>query len=297
VIADIDGDGGLDVLLGDETKLINAWSAAGVLLDGFPLATSDAMRGVPTATDVDGDGDVDIIASGWDQSLYVWDCDGNYDEDKMPWPGCQNTRHNDGLYGSVVPTGVGGVTFSSEVMPGGGVSLTWHLPASAGYLFDIRRADAPRDDAAASEFETVAAGRPVGLGGELRYLDGEARVGERYVYRVVAAEGGEEIHTTGTIYVPVTQGSLSQNYPNPFNPTTTIRYLVPDGGVQRVRLVVYDVRGARVRTLVDREQRGGSYAVEWDGRNDQGQAVGSGVYFYRLVERNYTQTRKMLLLK
>jgi flagellar hook assembly protein FlgD len=61
--------------------------------------------------------------------------------------------------------------------------------------------------------------------------------------------------------------------------------------------VVYDVTGARVRTLVEGEVSGGKYTVEWDGRNDRGQTVGSGVYFYRLVERNFTQTKKMLLLK
>ncbi|MCK5618654.1 MAG: hypothetical protein KAJ17_04600, partial [Candidatus Krumholzibacteria bacterium] len=63
------------------------------------------------------------------------------------------------------------------------------------------------------------------------------------------------------------------------------------------RLVVYDVRGARVRTLVDETAMGGKYTVAWDGRNDQGQSVGSGVYFYRLAGRHFTQTRKMLLLK
>jgi flagellar hook assembly protein FlgD len=61
--------------------------------------------------------------------------------------------------------------------------------------------------------------------------------------------------------------------------------------------VVYDVTGARVRTLVEGEVSGGKYTVEWDGRNDRGQTVGSGVYFYRLVERNFTQTKKMILLK
>ncbi len=90
---------------------------------------------------------------------------------------------------------------------------------------------------------------------------------------------------------------MSQNYPNPFNPTTKIKYFVPEGSVQRVSLVVYDVTGARVRTLVDGLVPGGKYTVEWNGRNDKEQLVGSGVYFYRLVERNFTQTRKMLLLK
>jgi flagellar hook assembly protein FlgD len=90
---------------------------------------------------------------------------------------------------------------------------------------------------------------------------------------------------------------LSQNYPNPFNPTTRIEYYVPEGGVRRVVLAIYDVTGARVRTLVDAVVPGGKYSAAWNGRNDQGQVVGSGVYFYRLVQKDFTQTRKMLLLK
>jgi hypothetical protein len=117
------------------------------------------------------------------------------------------------------------------------------------------------------------------------------------VYRLASASDGEEIYTTSEIYVPVTVRSLSQNYPNPFNPATRIEYFVPEGEARRVALVVYDVSGARVRTLVDRVVTGGKHSVEWDGRNDHGQTVGSGVYFYRMVDREFTQTRKMLLLK
>jgi hypothetical protein len=298
VVSDLSGDGSLDVILGDESKLIKAWDVSGSLLDGFPLSTGDALRAVPVVNDLDRDGDVDLVAAGWDRTIYVWDFTGDYSGDFVGWPSFHCNPHNDGVAGSVVPTGVGGVAFSSQVIPEGGVSLTWYLPPEAGYMFDIRRAGVPRDGSAQTGgYTTVASGRAVGTGGELSFVDGGALVGERYVYQVVASEGDEVIHTTEAIYVPVTRGSLSQNYPNPFNPTTTIRYLVPDGVAQRVRLVVYDVSGARVRTLVDRDQSGGSYTVEWDGRNDKGQAVGSGMYFYRLVERNYTKTRKMLLLK
>jgi hypothetical protein len=296
IVAELDGDGNVDIILGDETKLINAWDAAGNLLDGFPVSTGDAMRAVPAVDDVDRDGDADLVVAGWDETVYIWDFPGEHNGE-VGWPSFHGNAHNDGLYGSKVPTGIGGVMFSSQILPGAGVSLTWHLPASAGYLFDVERAAVADDGAEPAGYVKVASGQPVDPGGELRYVDGEAGMGERYVYRVTAAEGGEVIHMTNAIYIPVTQGSLSQNYPNPFNPTTTIDYLVPDGGAHLVRLVVYDVRGARVRTLVDREQAGGKYAVEWDGRNDQGQAVGSGVYFYRLVERNYTRTRKMILLK
>jgi hypothetical protein len=89
--------------------------------------------------------------------------------------------------------------------------------------------------------------------------------------------------------------SLDQNVPNPFNPTTTIKYaLAADGPVS---LAIYDVRGARVRELVNERQRADVYKVVWDGTNDRGQHVSSGMYFYKLVSGKYTQTRKMMLLK
>ncbi|MCK4776410.1 MAG: T9SS type A sorting domain-containing protein, partial [Candidatus Krumholzibacteria bacterium] len=181
---------------------------------------------------------------------------------------------------------------------GGGVSLTWSLPASIYGLFDLSRAVAG-EGGMPGEFGVVASGRSVGLDGTLRYVDKGALAGERYVYQLKSAESGGVVYTTGEIYVPVTAGSLSQNYPNPFNPTTQITYYLPEGGLGpvTVSLVVYDVRGARVRTLVDATSTGGKYTVEWDGRNDHGQSVGSGVYFYRLVGQNFTRTRKMLLLK
>jgi len=297
IVADLNGDGSLDVILGDETRLIKAWDVGGNLLDGFPLPIADAMRAVPVVEDIDRDGDVDLIAAGWDQIVYIWDFPGAHTAGFDAWPSFHGNLHNDGLHGSRISTGVGGVMFASSVSPGGGISLEWYVPASAGFVFDVQRAAVSGPDAAPGAFGTLAAGLTVEAGGELLYVDAGARSGETYVYRLADANSGEEIHMTGSIYVPVTKGDLSQNYPNPFNPVTRITYLVPDGGAQQVRLVVYDVRGARVRTLVDDRKAGGKYTVEWDGRNDQGQTVGSGVYFYRLVETNFTQTRKMLLLK
>jgi flagellar hook assembly protein FlgD len=97
--------------------------------------------------------------------------------------------------------------------------------------------------------------------------------------------------------VPVRRAAMNQNYPNPFNPVTRIVYWEPDGGKQRVDLVIYDVSGARVRTLVSGTVATGRHEVTWDGRNDQGQAVGSGVYFYKMIQENFKATRKMLLLK
>jgi len=89
--------------------------------------------------------------------------------------------------------------------------------------------------------------------------------------------------------------ALGQNYPNPFNPTTAIRFSLPDAGV--VRLVVYNAHGQVVRSLVDGEMTAGSHAVLWDGRDDAGRDVSSGVYVYRLSGRQGTLVRKMLMVR
>ncbi len=87
-----------------------------------------------------------------------------------------------------------------------------------------------------------------------------------------------------------TQYALSQNYPNPFNPVTTINYELPKAG--KVKMTVYNILGAQVMTLVDRQQSAGRYSVQLDGR-----LLGSGTYFYRMVAGDFTTTKKMLLLK
>jgi hypothetical protein len=90
---------------------------------------------------------------------------------------------------------------------------------------------------------------------------------------------------------------LEPNYPNPFNPTTTIKYSIAARG--HVSLKVYNAAGQLVRTLVDDVQapQQEGFSKVWNGMNDQGQPVSSGVYFYKLVSKNFSQTKKMVLLK
>lgn len=93
--------------------------------------------------------------------------------------------------------------------------------------------------------------------------------------------------------------ALDQNYPNPFNPTTTINYAISasEGGPQRTQLLIYNSLGQRVKTLIDKVQYPGGYSVEWNGTNDAGAKVSSGVYFYRLIRGDQAESRKMVLLK
>ena len=89
--------------------------------------------------------------------------------------------------------------------------------------------------------------------------------------------------------------ALDANYPNPFNTETQIAYTVPAAG--RVALVIYNVLGQRERTLVEGLQSAGRYQVAWDGRNEVGAPVTSGVYFYRLTSEQGVLVRRLLLLK
>jgi hypothetical protein len=94
---------------------------------------------------------------------------------------------------------------------------------------------------------------------------------------------------------PPLQSALKQNYPNPFNPVTTIEYVVARGGP--VRLVIYDVEGRVVRVLVDGVRRAEPHAVRWNGMDDEGRPVASGVYFYQLSAPDVTVSRRMVLLR
>jgi hypothetical protein len=89
--------------------------------------------------------------------------------------------------------------------------------------------------------------------------------------------------------------TLEQNYPNPFNPSTTIYYNLPTP--TEVNLVVYNTLGQKVKTLVSTMQTAGQHSVEWDGTDDSGNSVSSGVYFYKLTSPDYSATRKMMLIK
>jgi immune inhibitor A len=91
---------------------------------------------------------------------------------------------------------------------------------------------------------------------------------------------------------------LSQNHPNPFNPATTVQYSVYGG--QRpayTTLKIFNIIGQLVRTLVDEERLPGTYSVAWDGKDERGNEVSSGVYFYQLRAREQIDTKKMVLLK
>ena len=89
--------------------------------------------------------------------------------------------------------------------------------------------------------------------------------------------------------------SLEQNYPNPFNASTIIKYSCARDAY--VALSVYNILGEQVATLVSRQETAGLHAIWWDGRDNQGKPLSSGIYLYRMVAGPFVQTKKLLILK
>ena len=118
---------------------------------------------------------------------------------------------------------------------------------------------------------------------------------------ILAGEHGSSIEVSTTSFevnagaaIPA-KTDLSKNYPNPFNPTTQIEYSLANPGM--VSLIVYDLNGAEVKTLVSGSTDAGSYTSVWTGINNQGNPVASGRYILKMTAPNYTETITMTLLK
>jgi len=93
----------------------------------------------------------------------------------------------------------------------------------------------------------------------------------------------------------VSSPTINQNYPNPFNPVTQIRFNLPK--TSKVEITVYNILGQKVNTLVNDEFEAGTHTIYWDGKNDKGEEVASGIYFYRLKAGEFLDSKKMLILR
>jgi hypothetical protein len=128
------------------------------------------------------------------------------------------------------------------------------------------------------------------------YADRGVASGESYRYQIgIVDADGEFLSPVEEVRIPKMTASLGQNTPNPFNPTTQISFSLP--AREHVTVSVYDAAGRLVRTLVDDVRGAGAHDVQWDGRDNAGVTVGSGVYFYRMTAGKHTESRKMVMLK
>ncbi len=185
--------------------------------------------------------------------------------------------------------------FAVAYNTGGGNELAWEESSDADFMyFRIYRSES-------GEFVASAENYIHGVTGA-GWTD-PVEEGYRYFYKVSTVDfSGNESEAvspasiTGEDLPPAPKTfALYQNAPNPFNPATTIGFDLPR--TANVSLTVYNIKGELVAILEDGQMTAGRKEVYWDGKNDRGEAVASGVYFYRLVAGDFVQTRKIVLLR
>jgi hypothetical protein len=173
----------------------------------------------------------------------------------------------------------------------GGVELTGQFAVDASrYQIDIYRGEGEASPVRHASIEMS--------GGEtgFSYVDREVLPGGTYTYFIAARDGESEVVSQSRrVTVPGVKTALRQNHPNPFNPTTTISFALASS--MQVSVAVYDASGRLVRSLVEGVRDAGPNEVTWDGRDDAGNRVATGVYLYRLTAGTFRESRKMVLLK
>ncbi len=135
---------------------------------------------------------------------------------------------------------------------------------------------------------------------ECKYVfeDKDVVVGQTYYYKLVDIDFAGSTASHGPISVKVNAPdsySLDRNYPNPFNPSTKISFKLKDGGY--VDLSIYNIKGQIVKKLKSEHMNPGKYLIEWDGKDDSGKILPSGLYFYRIKINDFTQYGKMQFIK
>ena len=286
---DVDGDGEFEFIVGSEQGILYGFGEDGSAQPGFPIGLGGEMRGTPALADLDQDGDVDLVASTWNRRVMVWDFAGPFNAQSCPWPTMSGDYYRSGFAGfwDNVPVLLAGIELAWTE---GGVLIAW--PAAGGGAWAVDRERRLGAGAWGERERIVAELLPEGE--RYGWRDGSAGSGE--TYRYYALQLGEA-HLLGELATPAAAyaNRLVGAHPNPFNPSTTI--VVEAAGDGAARLEIFSPTGKRVRTLLAGRLAAGRHEIVWDGRDNEGRGLASGVYLARFELQGSRHTRRLVLLK
>ncbi|MBW6515047.1 MAG: T9SS type A sorting domain-containing protein [Candidatus Cloacimonetes bacterium] len=183
---------------------------------------------------------------------------------------------------------------SFQVLDYSSVSLNWSEPDYEPSELSLLGYNIYRDNVIVNPAPVV----------ETNYLDCGLEPDLPYTYFVTAIYNEGESDPSEMVEVYVTSVGedtityhtrLNRNYPNPFNPETTISFFIAEPGYTKIE--VFNLTGQKITTLVDSFLEAGEHSIIWDGRNYNSEIVSSGIYMYRMIQGNYSTTKKMLLMK
>ncbi len=176
-----------------------------------------------------------------------------------------------------------------------GIQLTWEMSADEDFQYYMLEKSSDEAFTEPEVFETI----------DIAYLDLDYVLNESNYYRIAAVDHAGNISDYSDVVdfavlaidldlIPEVF-ALHQNYPNPFNPTTQIKYDLPEDAM--VSITIYDVMGRSIRSLVNTTQSAGYRSIQWNATNNLGEPVSAGMYIYMIQAGEFSQTKKMVLLK
>ncbi len=301
---------------GDQTAKAVAVDALGIVLSGYYASTIDF--GGNTLNNAGG---LDIFVARFNPSgVHIWSDGFGGTTDQQAEAVAIDDNGNIALGGyffSTLDFGGGNLTSAggSDIFlallgdePPFPVFITnfgAHVAGDAGYAvrvqWDLRSDEAMenyqlyRRDPGAAYAHVVASGpaQP----GTHSFVDDQVTAGSTYTYSLLVRTTDGDVFQSpeATVRTPVPMAHLGQNYPNPFAAQTEFEYTLETRAT--VHIAVYDARGRRVASLVNEAQEGGRHVASWNGKDEAGRAVPSGVYFYRLEGAGAFPARRMLIVR
>ena len=295
-LADLDGDQDLEIITGNEGGNVYVLHHDGSVMASF--VTEHPIRGGVSIADLDRNGQMELLFSGLDQYVHAWDP--IVDAEITGWPvniGSGSISEpivvdlDNDLDLEVITATIEGTIYIS------------HHDGSSYQNFPYISQDSIHSTPAIGDLDNDGDYELIiGTAVNLKVLDILDIGGDQYSWKAYRGNSHRDgYYDVSLSYLAMdknmtpTEFSLGNNYPNPFNPVTNITYGLPED--MRVMITVYDIKGRVVKTLVDSRQSAGHNSIFWNGTNDFGAPVSTGLYFYRIQSSNFSQTKKMIFLK
>jgi len=305
VTADIDNDNEKEILICSlRDGFLYAFNSDGSNEQDYPIVIPNAYAncGGIVVNDIDKSGDFEILFC-IDDEIYVYTGFGSSSYDKLDWSQDKHDNWNTGLYGFEIPPLVVPVELASfHVILNDNIAfLEWETASETNnYGFEIQRIyqkynSNKKDDWSRIGF--VHGSGSTSLPNKYSFSDTLLSQG-KYLYRLkqIDTDGGFEYSPGFEIeFNRPSEFVLYPNFPNPFNPATKIEFQVKQE--VHISLVIYNILGQEIKTLIDEIKPSGKYEIIWDGTDLKNKEMSSGIYIYQLKAGNFNSINKMTLIR
>ena len=295
-LVDLDSNQDIEIIVGNINGDVYVLNHDASLMTSYSI--NDTIIGGISVSDIDDNGTLELIFTGYDELVHAWDPISSFEI--LGWPISMGDKSisepliadldNDNDLEVIITTLNGMVNI-------------YHHDGSEYDNFPYNAADSIISTSSIGDLDNDGDYELIfGTTNNLEVIDILDPMGNRYSWKMYRAnERRDGFFNSSLASLDYEKNklpndfSISNNYPNPFNPLTTFSYNLPKNA--KVKIVIYDINGRVVKTLIEDNQLAGYQTISWNSTNQIGETVATGLYFYSIETDNFSKTKKMLLLK